>query len=299
MKRLLLLVSIIGATVIGRAQELNCKVTINLESIPSAQRNYLNNFQSDVERYVNNTRFTTEDMNGEKIDCTFDIFFKSTSGENRYQVQVFVGSTRPVYNGNDKTERTTPILRILDDKWTFTYTPNQRMNHDDYTFDPLTSFLDYYAYLIIGYDFDTYVPSSGSPFFQKASTICQQAVSSSVAGDWQISSSTYSRYGIVDELMNVKYVDFRTWFNNYHFDGIDLLTSDKQNAMETILKAVQTINTTRQRQNPTSTVIKQFFDAKYKEIAEVFSAYPKKDVYDQLMLCDPEHRSTYEDAKQK
>jgi hypothetical protein len=299
MKRLLLLVSIIGATVIARAQELNCKVTVNLESIPSAQRNYLNNFQSDVERYVNNTRFTTEDMNGEKIDCTFDIFFKSTSGDNRYQVQVFIGSVRPVYNGNDKTERTTPILRILDDKWTFTYTPNQRMTHDDYTFDPLTSFLDFYAYLILGYDFNTYVPSSGSPFFQKATTICQQSASSSVTGDWQISASSYSRSGIVDELTNAKFTDFLTWFNNYHFDGIDLLASDKQNALETILKAVQTISDTRRRQSPTSVVIKQFFDAKYKEIADVFSSYPKKDVYDQLMTYDPEHRATYEETKQK
>ena len=280
------------------AQELNCKVTINLESIPSAQRNNLNNFQADVERYVNNTRFTTEDMNGEKIDCTFNIFFKSATGNNTYQAQVFIGSMRPIYNGNDKTERTTPILRILDDKWTFTYTPNQRMTHDDYAFDPLTSFIDYYAYLILGYDFDTYVPSSGSPFFQKAANICQQSVSSSSAGDWQIVPSAYSRTGIVDELNNAKYADFRTWFNNYHFDGIDLLTSDKQNALATILKAVQTINDIR-RQNATSVVIKQFFDAKYKEIADVFSAYPTKGVYDQLMTCDPEHRTAYEDAKQK
>jgi len=277
---------------------LNCKITVNLESIPSAQRNNLYNFQADVERYVNNTHFSNEDMNGEKIDCTFDIYFKTSSGNNTYVAQVFVGSVRPVYNGNDKTDRTTPILRILDNSWTFTYTPNQRMTHDDYTFDPLTSFLDFYAYLILGYDFNTYVPSSGNPFFQKCANICQKSVSSPVATEWQIIPSAYSRYGIIDELTNAKYADFLTWFNNYHFDGIDVLASDKQNAFATILKSVQTISDTR-RQNPTSVVIKQFFDAKYKEIVEVFSTYPNKGVYDQLMTYDPEHRSAYEEAKLK
>jgi hypothetical protein len=281
------------------SQELNCTVTINTESIQSAQRDYLRNFTSDIERYLNNTRFTNEDLDGEKIQCSLDIFFKTATSDNRYQAQIVVVSQRPVYVGNDKSDRTTPVIRILDINWEFTYTPNQRMTHDEMAFDPLTGFLDFYAYLIIGYDLETYIPMSGSPCFQKALNTVQQASNSSVAKDWQSSSASYSKYGITNELTNIKYNAFLTALNNYYYDGIDLLTTEPQKALENILKAVESINEVRRRQNPTSVVVKQFFDAKYREIAEVFSTYPDRSVYDVLSKYDQEHRNIYQDMKTK
>ncbi|MEK6565954.1 MAG: DUF4835 family protein, partial [Bacteroidota bacterium] len=73
--RLLLLIAVllIVSVTDGNAQELNCDVTVNLENIPSGQRDFLRNFESDVERYLNNTRFTSEDLQGERIQCTFNI----------------------------------------------------------------------------------------------------------------------------------------------------------------------------------------------------------------------------------
>ena len=43
------------------SQELNCTVTIHTESIQSAQLGYLRTFSQDIERYMNNTRFTNEE----------------------------------------------------------------------------------------------------------------------------------------------------------------------------------------------------------------------------------------------
>ena len=149
------------------SQELNCTVTIHTESIQSAQLGYLRTFAQDIERYMNNTRFTNEDLDGEKIQCSLDISFTSATSDNRYQVQVVVLSQRPIYIGNEKSDRTSLVLRIMDNNWNFTYTPNQRMDHDEMVFDPLTGFLDFYAYLIIGYDLETYIPMSGLPVFRK------------------------------------------------------------------------------------------------------------------------------------
>jgi hypothetical protein len=281
------------------SQELDCKVTINTESIPSGQRDYLRNFSNDIERYINNTRFTNEDLDGEKIQCNLEIFVKAATSDNRYQAQVVIASQRPVYIGDHKSDRTTLVIRILDNNWEFPYMPNQRMNHDEMIFDPLTSYLDFYAYLIIGFDLETYVPLSGSQCFQKASNIVQLASNSSVGKDWQSSSASYSKFGITEELSGMKYSSFRTAFNNYYFDGLDLLATEKQKALENILKAIETVNDVRRRQNPTSVIVKQFFDAKFREIAEIFQSYPDRQVYETLSTYDQEHRTTYQEWKVK
>ncbi len=299
MKRLLtflILLPFLPSTA-ARAQELNCTVTVNVESIPSAQRDYLRTFKDDVERYLNNTRFTTEDMLGDKIQCTMDVFFKSVTGDNRYQVQVFVGSQRPIYIGNDKSDKVTPVLRIMDESWEFTYVPNQRMLQDDLAFDPLTDVLDYYAYMIIGFDLETYTPMSGARYFQKALNICQQGAASSYSADWKLSTTTYSRAGLADELNNGKYNAFRVAFNSYYFDGIDLLATDRTAGLANMMKAIQTISEIRSRQNPTSILVKLFFDAKYKEIGDTFVGSGDYTVFDRLSDLDEQHRSYYQDKK--
>lgn len=280
------------------AQELNCTVTIHTESIQPSQRDYLRNFSSDIERYMNNTHFTNEDLDGEKILCNLDISLTTASTSNQYQAQVAIVSQRPIYQGDEKTALTTPVIRIFDDSWQFTYTPNQSMNHNEMMFDPLTGFLDFYAYLIIGYDLDTYVPLSGSACFRKASNVVQLASNSSVGKDWQATSTSYSKYSIADELSNPRYDNLRTAFNNYYFDGVDLLATERPKALENMLKAIESIYGVR-RQNPTGVTVKQFFDAKSREIAEAFQTYPDRSVYETLSNYDEEHRNIYQDWKMK
>ncbi len=282
-----------------RTQELNCEVTVNLESIPTAQRDLLRNFKTEIERYLNNNRYTTEDLEGEKIQCTVSIVFKSVTGENRYLAQVFIGSLRPVYIGNDKSEKVTPILRISDEDWEFSYIPNQRMIQDNFNFDPFTHFLDFYAYLILGFDFDTYKELSGAPYFQKALNICNLGSASS-AKDWQqTSSGTYSRFGLANEIIDVKYNPIRLAYFTYHFDGIDLLATESVRGYSNLLKAIQAVSDVKQRQNATSLLARQFFDAKHKEIGDTFLGYPDRLIYDRLSSMDQEHSLIYQDYKKK
>ncbi|MEX0736367.1 MAG: DUF4835 family protein [Bacteroidota bacterium] len=289
-------------TIWGSAQELNCDVTVNLENIPSAQRDLLVRFEEEVERYLNNTRWSEEDFGGEKIDCSMTIFFLTAPAENRYTAQVAVVSQRPVYNSttNEKTGRNTQVLRLFDDRWDFIYVLNQQMVRDDFRFEPLTGFLDYYAYLIVGMDLETYNEQSGSRYLQKALNTCNLAASTAFAKDWQVSSAgTYSRFGVADELMNLRYQPFRLAFHRYHFDGIDLLTTETQKGLENILQTVETIADLRKNQDPRSILVKVFFDAKSLEIADAFLPYPDRSVYDRLVAADPSHQSTYDEYRQR
>ena len=282
-----------------RAQELKCDVTVNLESIQSSQRDLLRNFKSDVERYLNNNRYTNEDLEGEKIQCSISIVFKTVSGDNKYVAQVFVGSLRPAYVNNEVLDKVTPVLRISDEDWEFGYIPNQRMIQDNFNFDPFSHFLDFYAYIIIGYDFDTYKELSGSPYFQKALNICNIG-SAAGAKDWQqATTGTYSRFGLASELNDVKYNSIRLAYFTYHFDGIDILQTEPIRAYQNLLKAIQAVSDVRQKQSPTSIVAKQFFDAKYKEIGDVFLNYPDRSIFDRLSAMDQEHSLIFQDYKKK
>lgn len=276
------------------SQELRCDVTVNQEALPSAVRDLLRDFESDVERYLNGTKYTDEDMLGDRIACTFDIFFRSSSAENRYVAQVFVGSQRTVYANDEPTERTTPVLRVLDDKWEFIYQPGQRMRHDEFSADPLTDFLDFYAYLIIGMDLESYEPGSGDPSFRKALNICNGASGLTVgASEYQFVAGAYSRFGMAEELTDARYAPIREAINIYHMDGLDRLATDEFNALDAMLRAISTIDRVRQLQNPTSVLVKQFFNAKNREIADAFQRYPDTAVYNRLGEYDPEHLSVY------
>jgi hypothetical protein len=290
---------IIAWIVNAAAQELNCVVTVSTENVPSGQRDYLRDFKADVEKYLNNNKWTDEDLGGEKIDCSMSIFFLAAVGENRYTAQVVVGSQRPVYVGNDKSGKNSQVLRIADDKWEFGYVPNQQMIKDEFRFDPLTDLLDFYAYLIIGLDLETYNELSGSRYLQKALSICNQANATSYGKDWQSSAGTYSKFGLIDELMNMKYQQFRLAFYSYHFEGIDLLDTEQQKGLDNILKALESIAELRQKQNPRSILVRTFFDSKYHEIADVFLTWPDRGVYDRLITADPAHQGTYDGYRRR
>ncbi len=277
------------------SQELNCEVTVNVEQIPSASRDFLKNFEKDVEQYLNTYRWTNEDFGDEKIHCSMNVFFISASGDNRYTAQVFVGSRRPVYRGNDKTDQETIILRILDERWEFEYVPNKPFYHDEFQFDALSDFLDYYAYLIIGFDLETYTELSGAPYFQKAMNICNQAAGSPFAGSWQLQSVNYSRFSFADELVNLKYQPFRLAFHKYHFEGIDLLATENLKGLTAMVESIESIAEIRQKQNPRSVLIKAFFDTKYQEIAEMFLRHPDRSIYRRLSAADPNHQITYQE----
>jgi len=128
--------------------------------------------------------------------------------------------------------------------------------------------------------------------------IANQAMSSSAGASWKQQAGNYSRFGFIDELMDLKNQSFRLAFQKYHFDGIDLLDTDPQTGLQNILQAVTSIAQLRP-QNPRSLLLKTFFETKYMEIADVFRQYPDKAVFEQLATLDPGHQATYQEYSQK
>jgi hypothetical protein len=287
----ILLALILSLSSITYSQELNCKVTINFESLPVVNRQLLEGFAQVIEDYMNNTKFTDQDW-GERIECSMNILFLSASGEINYNAQVIIVSQRPIY----KSSNNSPMLRVNDNSWAFRYEKNQTLYASQSTFDPITSLLDYYANIIIGLDTDSFEKLGGSPYFSKAFDIVNLGNTSGSSSGWQQSSSSYSRWGLVSDLLNEKYRPFREAFFDYHYNGIDIYAEDPKTAQISIVNLIRSLETIKSKVNVNSVLLKTFFDAKNGEIVEHLRDYPDKNIFKILKKIDPSHNAAYDDA---
>lgn len=273
------------------SQELNCNVTVNYEGLSVENRELLVDFAGVVESYMNTTQFTSEAWDGEKIDCSFTIFFTGASSETDYSAQVVMVSTRPVF----KSTRQTPMVTINDGNWSFRYVPNQALYANQATFDPLTSFLDFYANIIIGFDWETWAELGGTRYFKKAFDILNLSGNSQYKKGWEQSSASYSKWGLCQDLLNDKYRAFREAFYVYHY-GVDELQIRKKEAQDKIVSLVTVLEDMQKKTGINNSVlIKHFFDTKNGEIIDLLRDYNDSKIFERLKKVDPPHSAKYDE----
>ena len=290
MKKLILSILLLSAFIsVNYGQELNAKVTVNFEQLETISKDRLENFGSLIEDYLNNNNFAGDDWEGERIDCNFSIFFTSAS-ENTYSAQVVITSTRPVYN----SESNSLMLLIQDADWSFFYEKNQSLYFDPQEFDALLSFFDYYAFLIIGMDLDSYVPQGGTQYFRLASELAILGSNSGYSGGWALETSSYNKRGLVENLLRANFQQFRIDFYDYHYNGIDELQRDKKHATRNLVKLVKNLDGIYSKISRMNILMRVFFDTKHKEIFNYLQDYPDKSILKLLKKIDPSHISTYD-----
>jgi hypothetical protein len=283
------------------SQELDATVDVDVSAINIDIRDRLSNFKNDVQNYLVKTRFTDEnivnDVRGKpyKIKCNFSFFFRSATGVDSYEAQLVVSVQRNIYKSQDFTT----LFRIKDESWAFNYVKGQSFYHDDLKFNNLSSFLDYYAYMVIGSDDDSWEPNLGTVRYQKAQNIVNMAIANSDGKGWVDNSSLKQSRGVYpSELLNSKYDNFRKAVWVYHFAGMDSLQYGKKQALERIGEALMIIGKIKKTEIR-SFIIKQFFDTKYLEIATTLVDYYDKSIYRKLMEFDPDHSTVYEEYAKK
>lgn len=273
-----------------KAQELQATVTVQYENLPVINKESLVNFAQAVEDYLNNNRFSNAAWENPKIKCTFTIFFLSAGDETSYSAQVFVGSQRQVYHST----KNSPMLTILDNNWSFTYEKNQALYFNPMANNSITSFLDYYAFMILGMENDSWEQLSGTPFFSKALDIVHLSLSGKNSKGWDKSSGTFNRRDLVEDILNERYRPFREAISDYHY-GVDLFEMNKINGQKKMASLVSALQSLKSKIDLRSIFIKVFFDAKYQEIIEYLKDYPDKSIFKTLKEIDPPHAGKYDE----
>jgi len=291
---LLTTVLLIGGTFLF-SQELNCKVQVNTEQIPGTDKAVYENLKQVVQEYMNTTRFSSLQLsNSEKIDCSILFIFKSRDGNNHtcdFQIQ----SSRPVYGSN----YTTTLLNFRE-QLTFEFQENQTLTFNETTVtDNLTATLDFWAYVILGLDFDSFSKLGGSPFFQRAQEITSIAQGS--MGDAWKAQVDKNHWGWINMLNNENQPEMRLLSYQYHRLGLDIMYEKPDEGRANIYTALENLKPAKQFK-PGSPLLSNFIETKADELINIYSkanAQEKQGVYDLLNGIYPASSNRLQGIKTK
>ena len=250
------------------SQELNCKVSINYSSIPSPNKEMFNSMRQSIYEFMNNTTWTNDLFsNEERIDCTILIRLDQQLSTDEYSGSISVQSSRPIF----KTLYNSSILNIFDNQFRFRYVEFQPLEFNENTHvSNLTSVLAYYAYLIIGMDYDTFSSKGGDLFFKKAEKIVANAQNDNNATGWKSFEGLDNRYWLIENLLSSDFENMRTFYYTYHREGLDNFTEKPDFVREHIAQSIISLRESwNQRQR--GYFFQVFFDTKTDEIVNIFS----------------------------
>lgn len=292
MRNLILLSTVFFALVSAAfGQELNCVVTINATQVQTADRNVFKDMKTNIEQFMNGRKWSNDNFKSyEKINCSMLITVSTpaTATIGSYTASVQIRSARPVFN----TNYASLLFNFADRDWEFEYIESQPLEYNDNTYTTnLTSMLAFYAYIIVGLDYDSFSELGGSPYYQKALAIINNAQASNRAG-WQAIGSTRSRYWLLENLNNPQMTDVRRAIYSYHRLALDTFDKTPDQSREIILKGLRDIKKCRDI-NPNSILVISFFDAKGKELTNIFSSgdiQVRRQAYDIMIAIDPSNR---------
>jgi len=273
-------------------QELNCKVTINADQVQTSDRGIFKDMERAIATFMNTRKWTNDSYKShEKINCAIFLNISRMPSIGSFVANAQITVARPVYNSNYQTV----LLNFADRDWDFEYIESLPLEYNDNAYiSNLTSMLAYYAYIILGMDYDTFSERGGDPFFQSALMVVNNAQATNRPG-WQTIGSTRNRYNLVENLNNPQMAEMRKSMYRYHrmaLDTFDKSPDDSRQAILAVLKAVRNV----WQIYPSSIFVIAFFDAKSAELTNVFSEGNldvRREAYDILSVVDAK-RGTYQ-----
>lgn len=278
------------------AQELKMDVKVNYaQQLKLADPSLLNQMETSISEFFNNNKWTDNNYEEvEKIECSLLINIKEELGTNSFQADFRIQTVRPVFNSNYNAQ----LLNYIDKNVRFGYQDFQPIENSSTSFvDNLSSILTYYAYVIIGFDEDTFSENGGNNSFKTAQNIVTNVPSSVSSSDnsWTALGSEQNRYWLIDNLLSPKSSEFRTAMYEYHRQGMDLMSKDVDKGRLIMMNSITMVDRAY-KAFPRSMIIQMFSDSKREEIIEIFRVAEKEQkrrVYDIMVAIDPARTDQY------
>ncbi|MBL7851527.1 MAG: DUF4835 family protein [Cyclobacteriaceae bacterium] len=274
------------------AQELNCKVTVNADQIQTSDRGIFKDMERAIANFMNTRKWTNDSYkNHERINCAIFLNISRMPSIGTFSANAQITVARPVFNSNYETV----LLNFADRDWDFEYIESLPLEYNDNAYiSNLTSMLAYYAYIILGMDYDSFSERGGDPYFQAALNVVNNAQSSNRPG-WQTTGSTRNRYNLIENINNPQMTEMRKSMYRYHRLALDTFDKNPDESRQIILNAIKAVRNVWQIY-PSSIFVISFFDAKSTELANVFSEGSlnvRREAYDILTMVDAK-RGTYQ-----
>ncbi|MGE0079199.1 MAG: DUF4835 family protein [Bacteroidales bacterium] len=256
--------------VVLSAQELRCNVQVNSQKIQGTNRTVFQTLQTAIYEFMNNTPWTNHVYGfDERIECNILLNITEQSGSDEYKGTIQVQSRRPVFNSSYNTT----MLNFLDNNLNFQYREFDKIEFSESShLSNLSSILAFYAYIILGIDYDSFSNMGGNEYFLKAEKIVTNAQVAAEKGWKAYEGNRKNRYWMIENLLNTKYRPLRETYYRYHRLGLDRMSDKSAEGRAEIAECLALLQKVY-REKPDAYLfgLQLFFDAKNDELVNVFS----------------------------
>ena len=279
------------------ATELNCEVEVNSDKISSGSKDVFNDLKQAITDYMNTTKWTNATFGtNEKIYCKLMLTLSSwdnNSGAMEGDLQI--QSQRPVYNSS----YTTAIINFRDTKVKFFYESGQQLVFSELEMeDNLTAILNFWAYMIIAMDFDSFELNGGDPYYERAEQVVRLAQSSNESG-WKAFEDNTNRSAVLSAFTDKQTSPIRQMLYDYHRMGLDQMVVTVDKGRSTITHTLENLGKIYEVA-PMSVCLTMFKDAKLDELVNIYSkanTTEKEQVYEMLYQVYPSETNRLDQIK--
>ncbi len=275
-----------------QAQELRCNISVSTQKIQGTNREMFTNMQKDMYEFVNNRRWSSNVFSyDERIEANILITLDEQSGGDEFKGTMQVRVSRPVYNSSYNSV----LLNFKDNDVNFKYREFEALEFNESGQNSeLVNLLAFYAYIILGLDYDSFSLMGGNEFFNKAENIVAQCQNAREAG-WKSFEGRRNRYWLINNLQDRSYASVRECIYRYHRLGLDAMADNVNEGRLEVVSALELLQKAH-RSKPNSYIMQVFFDAKSDEIVNIFKPAftdERKRVYNIVSEVNPANVSKY------
>ena len=258
----------------GKAQELLAKVTVIASRVnTTVDKRIFITLQTQLNNLMNTRKWTNDVFQqNEKIECSFILNIESIVEPNVYKATLTVQAARPVYNSSYQCA----LVNFLDAEVTFKYQEFQpvefnesRIQGNDPVAANLTAIFAYYAYMIIGLDYDSYSPKGGEAFFRKAQNIINNAPEGKGLSGWRVFDGLRNRYWLNENLINNRYNIVHDVIYSYYRAGMDKWYDNEEEARKNLMQSLIQLQAFN-KENANTMILQFFMQGKMQELIALF-----------------------------
>ena len=284
MKGLIILLLALSGISVSYAQELNCQVSVLVDAkveVSSTEKEIIKQMEQSIFDLMNNTQWTKDKFKTEeRIKCNIQIQIREIPSTGTYRGNIQVQSTRPSFNSSYNTI----LLNFEDENFAVSFSRNAVLVYAQNQYrDNLTSILAFYAYYMIGLDYDSFSLKGGTPYFIEAQSVVTNAQVGGAPGWKSSESGKRNRFYLVDNILQPVFDPMRECLYMYHRKGIDKLYEDKVAGKKAIYDALNKL-TPLAATRPNAVNLLSFLFCKIPEFKNVFSDSELKEKQDLVTL---------------
>jgi len=283
-KRMKIFLSIVIGTLLGISgdlfsQQLQCQVKVEMPRLQPRDQAELSDLGQKLTDYLNNNRWS-ESNQDILINCNVNLIVETiniSGSEKRYLAQFLISTA----SGEN----------FYDQNCEFTYVPGQAFENFRTSFDPLLDLIDFYTFLVIGGELDTYELLSGTTYYNKAQDLANRGQISNYSTGWK------NRADEVTLITDAEHVPLRE-AKYYYYGGLYYVEKELNPELARqyasgVVERLRIVATKR----PNSKALKRFFDSHYQEICKLFQFDDNRGNITTMIDINPSHSDVYRECE--